>query len=422
MPATPTGATHEVPPEDLFFSTTDSRGVIDEANEVFVRNARYSREDLIGAPHSIIRHPDMPAGVFASMWDMLGEGRPVCAYVRNLAGDGSSYWAFATITPIDGDRYLSVRSGPVNFEARDLLSGLYQGLREQERAARAAGRSAHEVGMLGRALLGEALRDQGFADYDELQLDLVPVEVAAREGGAVEVPTEVGDPGADALLAEIATLRAELGVFADAVGASLAGVDGLRRDLRRARAHLAELDELIDDEESRERIVAASRAVEDTWPVLDEVMARRKRLRLTTAIARLQAEAIARFVAAAVAGREDLPSSRHAAESLTAALGSIVDADVAADQQAASALTARIRSGLDALRAIPMHLLAAAPDTAGLMTVLDALVGQSERIRSGIDAVIGPDTTLDLDDLKVRLNRIDELAAAWAPSGEDDPV
>ena len=416
MPVTPTGATHEVPAEDLFFSTTDSRGVIDEVNEVFVRNARHPREDLIGAPHSIIRHPDMPAGVFGSMWDMLGDGRPVCAYVHNLAGDGSAYWAFATVTPIDGERFLSVRSGPMNTGARDLLSGLYGVLREQEVAARAHGKTAHEVGVLGRHLLADALRGQGFADYDALQLDLVPVEVAAREAEAPAVPTEVGDPAADALLAEIATLRRGLGGFADELSDSLTGADALRRDLRRARAHLATLDDLIDDDEQRDRIGTAGRAVENAWPTLDEVIHRRKRLRLTTAIARLQAEAIARYVAAAVAGREDLASSRHAATSLTAALGSIVDADVAADQRAAAALAASIGEALDAVRATPMHIFAASAEVPGMMSALDALLGQTDRIEIGIEAVVGPDTALDLPELKARLQRIDDLAAAWAPT------
>ena len=79
MSPTPTGLFHEVPIEDLFFSTTDAKGVIDEANEVFARNARYARSELLGAPHNIIRHPDMPGAVFKATWDLLGSGHPVCA-------------------------------------------------------------------------------------------------------------------------------------------------------------------------------------------------------------------------------------------------------------------------------------------------------------------------------------------------------
>lgn len=68
---TPSGARHQVGPEELFFSTTDRRGVIQEANSVFVRMSRYPREALVGAPHNIIRHPRMPGGAFKLMWDTL---------------------------------------------------------------------------------------------------------------------------------------------------------------------------------------------------------------------------------------------------------------------------------------------------------------------------------------------------------------
>lgn len=60
----PTGASHEVAPEEMFFSTTDERGVITDANSVFVKLSRYPLRSLLNAPHSIIRHPDMPGGAF----------------------------------------------------------------------------------------------------------------------------------------------------------------------------------------------------------------------------------------------------------------------------------------------------------------------------------------------------------------------
>ena len=62
-------------PDDIFFSTTDSRGVIRRTNRTFETLSRYPRERLIGAPHNIIRHLDMPAGVFRLMWDDLEAGR-----------------------------------------------------------------------------------------------------------------------------------------------------------------------------------------------------------------------------------------------------------------------------------------------------------------------------------------------------------
>ena len=84
--------------DELFFSTTDRRRVITGANTVFGALSHYTRAELIGAPHNIVRHPEMPGGAFAIMWDRLLTGHPMVAYVKNLASDGSSYWVFATIT------------------------------------------------------------------------------------------------------------------------------------------------------------------------------------------------------------------------------------------------------------------------------------------------------------------------------------
>ena len=72
----PSGARHEVGVDELFFSTTDARGVISQANSVFVRLSRYRRDQLVGAPHNLIRHPDMPGGAFFLMWEALQAGQP----------------------------------------------------------------------------------------------------------------------------------------------------------------------------------------------------------------------------------------------------------------------------------------------------------------------------------------------------------
>jgi aerotaxis receptor len=66
---------------ELFYSRTDERGVIEAGNSVFQRVAGHEWDDLIGAPHKIIRHSDMPKGVFQLMWDTLKDGQPMGAYV-----------------------------------------------------------------------------------------------------------------------------------------------------------------------------------------------------------------------------------------------------------------------------------------------------------------------------------------------------
>ena len=94
--------------DELFFSTTDRKGVITFGNDVFVRVSGHPRERLIGAPHNVIRHPDMPRAVFRLLWDYVLAGRSVVAYVKNMAADGAYYWVLALVTPIRGG-FLSVR-------------------------------------------------------------------------------------------------------------------------------------------------------------------------------------------------------------------------------------------------------------------------------------------------------------------------
>jgi aerotaxis receptor len=111
---------------EIFFSTTDRKGIIRSGNRVFSRVSGYGREELIGSPHNIIRHPDMPRIVFKMVWEEIEAGRPVAGYVKNLAKDGSYYWVLATIVPCEGG-YLSVRIKPTTayFEA---VQPIYQDL------------------------------------------------------------------------------------------------------------------------------------------------------------------------------------------------------------------------------------------------------------------------------------------------------
>lgn len=97
--------------QEFFFSTTDLRGVILSCNDVFVRVSKYPKEQLIGAPHSIIRHPDMPRAVFKLLWSTIQSGNPIMAYVKNMAVDGSYYWVQAFVFPLKNS-YLSIRIKP----------------------------------------------------------------------------------------------------------------------------------------------------------------------------------------------------------------------------------------------------------------------------------------------------------------------
>ncbi|MFE3961184.1 PAS domain S-box protein [Nocardia sp. NPDC059091] len=150
---------------ELFFSTTDRHGVIRLGNSVFARISGYAPDELAGAPHNIVRHPDMPAGVFELAWERLLSGGPVGAFVQNQDRDGSCYWVFATMSP-PRDGYLSVRIASRSglFE---LIEPVYAHARAIEERARQAGAGRLGRAALGRAVVEEALRDRGFASYDE---------------------------------------------------------------------------------------------------------------------------------------------------------------------------------------------------------------------------------------------------------------
>ncbi|MFT5836284.1 MAG: PAS domain S-box-containing protein [Sulfurimonas sp.] len=80
-------------------SKTDRKGIIEYGNDYFVEISGYSEAELIGQPHSIVRHPDMPKIAFKLMWDRIDQGKNFMAVVKNLAKDGSYYWVVTDFEP-----------------------------------------------------------------------------------------------------------------------------------------------------------------------------------------------------------------------------------------------------------------------------------------------------------------------------------
>jgi PAS domain S-box-containing protein len=98
-PVRPTGVERTFSADELIVSKTDTRGVITYANDVFLRVSAYPLGEVVGQPHNLIRHPDMPKAVFGLLWDTLAAGQELFAYINNLAADGASYWVLAHVTP-----------------------------------------------------------------------------------------------------------------------------------------------------------------------------------------------------------------------------------------------------------------------------------------------------------------------------------
>ncbi len=95
-------------------SKTDTKGIITDANEMFEKISGYSKEELIGKPHNIVRHPEMPKAVFKKMWDTIQKGKIFKGIVRNRKKDGSDYYVLANIIPITDENgqiseYIAIR-------------------------------------------------------------------------------------------------------------------------------------------------------------------------------------------------------------------------------------------------------------------------------------------------------------------------
>ena len=117
-------------------SETDLKGVIKFANEDFCKIAGYTLEELMGQPHNMVRHKDMPKKAFKSLWDTVQKGEIWTGYVKNATKDGGYYWVFATVYPFessDGSKgYLSCRRKPTNEEIQK-AEILYAQWKKEER-------------------------------------------------------------------------------------------------------------------------------------------------------------------------------------------------------------------------------------------------------------------------------------------------
>ncbi|MFZ3017470.1 MAG: methyl-accepting chemotaxis protein, partial [Gallionella sp.] len=116
----------------LLASKTDLNGVITYCNDDFIEASGYSREELLGAPHNLVRHPDMPPEAFADLWATLKQGKPWTGLVKNRRKDGGYYWVEANVTPLyEGEKlvgYMSVRYKPARSEIEQVES-LYRQMR-----------------------------------------------------------------------------------------------------------------------------------------------------------------------------------------------------------------------------------------------------------------------------------------------------
>lgn len=165
----PTGVERSFGEDELIVSKTDEKGRIVYCNGLFVRLSGFGEDELLGAPHSIIRHPDMPRSVFKLLWDTIKSGREIFAYVVNMARNGDHYWVLAHVTPsfVDGRvvGFHSNRRKPTQ-QAVAAIKPLYAKLLAEE----SRGDSKEALARAG-AMLAGLLREKGVS-YDRFVLSL----------------------------------------------------------------------------------------------------------------------------------------------------------------------------------------------------------------------------------------------------------
>lgn len=147
---------------DFIVSKTDLKGKITYCNRIFMDMAEYTEEELLGAPHNMIRHKDMPKAVFQLLWDRIQKKEEVFAYVVNQTKNNNEYWVFANVTASLDVRgniigYYSVRRKP-NPKAIEIIKPLYAQMLQAERNG---GTSAS------LKILTDLLEEKGMS-YDEL--------------------------------------------------------------------------------------------------------------------------------------------------------------------------------------------------------------------------------------------------------------
>jgi PAS domain S-box-containing protein len=165
----PSGMERALREDDFIVSKTDRKGIITYGNRTFIEFSGYSEEELLGKPHNIIRHPDMPRAIFRVMWRTLREGREFFGYIKNKSKNGDFYWTFANVTPKLSPQgelldFFSVRRKPLSDKLPRIEAIYHDMLAAEQRAA-----GAKEAMDAGEAVLMRAMEGK---DYHAFVLTL----------------------------------------------------------------------------------------------------------------------------------------------------------------------------------------------------------------------------------------------------------
>lgn len=164
----PTGVERFFREDEVIVSKTDLKGRLTYVNRVFINISGYQEPELLGEPHSLIRNPEMPRSVFKLLWDTIGAGREIFAYVNNMSKNGDHYWVLAHVTPSFDKNgqivgYHSNRRVPDRDVLNSTIIPLYKAVLEEENRHK----NAKEGMNKGFEMLLDAVKQKGM-NYDEL--------------------------------------------------------------------------------------------------------------------------------------------------------------------------------------------------------------------------------------------------------------
>ena len=204
-----TGNEYDFPGDELLMSTTDTKGVMLHCNAAFAQVSGYEMDELMGQPHNMVRHPDMPAEAFKDLWSTIGHGRSWTGIVKNRRKNGDFYWVRAYVTPImEGGKpkgYMSVRAKPTRDEVRD-SEALYERIRVQADPGRRGFRL--HAGRVRRTGLGNYLqRLQRTSFTQRLFFMMLPLWVASL------LPQAMGWTGPEVLGLQVLAVLALSGLI-----------------------------------------------------------------------------------------------------------------------------------------------------------------------------------------------------------------
>lgn len=168
-----TGVARPFTADEIIVTKTDLKGHITYANDVFLRLAGYPEDQVIGAPHPLIRHPHMPHGVFKLLWDTLAAEKEIFAYVLNRSANGDHYWVLAHVTP-SYDKNGKVTGYHSNRRVADenILKTVIEPLYAKTREAESRFENPKEKAAAGLAFLASVLEKEG-KSYEELVFSLL---------------------------------------------------------------------------------------------------------------------------------------------------------------------------------------------------------------------------------------------------------